>query len=165
MIRVLTELHAVDVHALGLDSISHNRGNYLSRQVSRWGRQYEASKTTELPRVESLSRWLQANATLGDSYQSCLVHGDYRLDNLIFHPTEPRVLAVIDWELATIGNPIADLATSLICYRAPAEARRVVPGQSTLPGNWARRQKNKKKPPRTEDSSPSVIRFFNTRAA
>mmetsp|Transcript_35701 Transcript_35701/g.142728 ORF Transcript_35701/g.142728 Transcript_35701/m.142728 type:complete len:645 (+) Transcript_35701:373-2307(+) len=131
MIRVLTELHAVDVHALGLDSISHNRGNYLSRQVSRWGRQYEASKTTELPRVESLSRWLQANATLGDSYQSCLVHGDYRLDNLIFHPTEPRVLAVIDWELATIGNPIADLATSLICYRAPAEARRVVPGFST----------------------------------
>lgn len=111
--RVLARLHAVDPAAVGLEDFGR-RGGYLARQVARWSKQYEASKTSAIPAMEALIRYLPAHLPPDDV--TTLAHGDYRLDNLIFHPTEPRVLAVIDWELATLGHPLADLAYTCMLY-------------------------------------------------
>jgi len=104
---VLARLHRVDYAALGLGDYG-KPGGYAERQISRWSRQYEAAKTDELPEMDRLMRWLPEHIPAGD--ETTIVHGDYRLENMIWHPSEPRVLAVVDWELGTLGHPLADLA-------------------------------------------------------
>ena len=119
LIRVLTAIHGVEVNGLGLTDYGRP-GNYYERQISRWTKQYIAAETTRIEPMESLMDWLPANLPADDG-QNGLIHGDYRLDNLIFHPGEARVLAVIDWELSTLGHPLADLAYFCMCLRLPAE--------------------------------------------
>ena len=109
----LAKLHSVDVDSVGL-SYFGRKGGYLARQVHRWSKQYRASQTHDLEGMENLIKWLPEN--IPDNDESAIVHGDYRLGNLILHPTEPRVLAVLDWELATIGHPLSDLAYNCMAY-------------------------------------------------
>lgn len=110
---VLAKIHAVDVDAVGLGDYG-KQGQYVERQVARWTQQYRASETDVIAPMEKLLVYLPANVPADD--RTTLAHGDYRLDNLIFHPTEPRVLAVIDWELSTLGHPLADLAYTCMLY-------------------------------------------------
>jgi aminoglycoside phosphotransferase (APT) family kinase protein len=111
MNRVLALLHNVDVKAVGLANFGRP-GNYFARQISRWSTQYLASITEPIAEMDQLMAWLPAHlpASANDSSQVAIVHGDYRLDNLIFHPNEPRIIAVLDWELSTIGHPMADFS-------------------------------------------------------
>ncbi len=126
--RVIAELHAVDFNALGLADYG-KAGNYFSRQVDRWTRQYRASDTGEIEAMERLIEWLPQHVPHEDAPQVSLVHGDYRLDNVIFHPTEPRILAVIDWELSTLGHPLADFAYHLMSWHiVPGGAMRGLAG-------------------------------------
>lgn len=104
---VLARLHAVDPGALGLADF-WKPGNYFARQVARWSQQWALSKTDEIPAMDALLAWLPRHLPASD--ETTLVHGDYRLGNLILHPSEPRVVAVLDWELSTLGHPLADLA-------------------------------------------------------
>lgn len=112
LLRVLAALHGVDYEAVGLGDFGRH-GNYYERQISRWSKQYVASQTEEIPAMNALMEWLPANVP--QDPKTVLVHGDYRLGNTIVHPTEPKVSAVLDWELATFGHPLADLA---YCYCA-----------------------------------------------
>lgn len=116
MNRLLALLHSLDYAALGLGDYG-KPGNYFSRQIDRWTRQYRASETETIEAMDRLIEWLPQNIPPGD--ETCLVHGDYRLDNLIFHPDEPRILAVLDWELSTLGHPLADFAYHLMSWRLP----------------------------------------------
>ena len=111
MNRVLAALHSVEVKAVGLSDFGRP-GNYFGRQIGRWTKQYQASITEPIPEMDRLIDWLPAHlpASALDETQVAIVHGDYRLDNLIFHPDEPRVIAVLDWELSTIGHPLADFS-------------------------------------------------------
>ncbi|MBX3247152.1 MAG: phosphotransferase [Myxococcales bacterium] len=111
--RVLAAIHAVDVDAVGLGDFGP-RGGYVKRQVDRWSRQYVAARTGEVAPMERLLAWLPEHVPADDA--TTLTHGDYRLDNLIFHPTEPRCLGVLDWELSTLGHPLADLAYTCMLY-------------------------------------------------
>jgi aminoglycoside phosphotransferase (APT) family kinase protein len=113
ILRVLASLHAVDYAAIGLADYG-KPGNYFGRQVARWSQQYEASKTREIASMDRLMDWLPAN--IPDDDTSCIVHGDYRLDNLVLDATEARVRAVLDWELSTLGHPLADLAHGCAQY-------------------------------------------------
>ncbi|BFM08193.1 phosphotransferase [Halioxenophilus aromaticivorans] len=108
MNRVLAALHSVDVEAVGLADYG-KPGNYFERQVGRWSKQYRASETETIPEMERLMDWLPQHMPADDGRVS-LVHGDFRLDNMMFHPQESRVLALVDWELSTLGHPFADLA-------------------------------------------------------
>ena len=119
LIRVLAAIHGVDISGLGLSDYGRP-GNYFERQISRWTKQYKAAETTRIEPMDTLMDWLPANLPPDDG-QNGLIHGDYRLDNLIFHPREARILAVIDWELSTLGHPLADLAYFCMCLRLPAE--------------------------------------------
>jgi aminoglycoside phosphotransferase (APT) family kinase protein len=119
MNETLAKLHQVDLKAVGLEDFGKS-GNYMSRQVSRWTRQYEASKTDEIESMESLIQWL--NEKIPDDETTTIVHGDYRLENMVIHATEPRVIAILDWELCTLGHPLADLAYNCMSYRFPAGA-------------------------------------------
>jgi aminoglycoside phosphotransferase (APT) family kinase protein len=111
--RVLAAIHSVDLEATGLSD--YGRPNaYVERQVKRWTKQYVASQTAAVAAMNTLMDWLASN--IPDDEATSLVHGDYRLDNLIFHPTEPRALAVIDWELSTLGHPLSDLAYTCMLY-------------------------------------------------
>jgi aminoglycoside phosphotransferase (APT) family kinase protein len=118
MNETLARLHQVDLKAVGLEDFGKS-GNYMSRQVDRWTRQYEASKTDEIESMESLIRWLIEN--IPDDETTTIVHGDYRLENMVIHPTEPRVIAILDWELCTLGHPLADLAYNCMLYHFPAD--------------------------------------------
>lgn len=120
MNRVMAALHNVDIEAVGLADYG-KPGNYFERQVGRWTKQYRASETQHLPAMEELIAWLPANMPADDGRVG-LVHGDYRLDNLMWHPTEPRIIAVLDWELSTLGNPIADLAYQIMAWQLPRGA-------------------------------------------
>ncbi len=102
----LARLHRVDYSAIGLDDYG-KPGNYFARQIHRWSKQYRASETQKVAAMDRLMDWLPEN--IPDDDQTTLVHGDYRLDNMIFHPTEPLVLAILDWELGTLGHPLGDL--------------------------------------------------------
>ena len=93
-------------------------GNYYARQVARWSKQYEASKTADIPQMDELMAWLKDNIPEDDG-QRTLVHGDFRIDNMLFAPSEPRVTAVLDWELSTIGHPYADLAGVIMQWAMP----------------------------------------------
>ncbi|RLB49117.1 MAG: phosphotransferase family protein [Deltaproteobacteria bacterium] len=111
--RVLAAIHSVDLGARGLSDYGRPDA-YVARQVKRWTKQYLASRTAEIEQMNTLIEWLPPN--IPDDEATALVHGDYRLDNLIFHPTEPRALAVIDWELSTLGHPLSDLAYTCMLY-------------------------------------------------
>ena len=109
----LAKLHNVDIDAVGLSDFG-KKGNYFERQIGRWTKQYRASQTDNLEAMENLIKWLPEN--LPDSDDSTIVHGDYRLGNVIVHPTKPEVVAVLDWELSTIGHPLSDLAYNCMNY-------------------------------------------------
>jgi aminoglycoside phosphotransferase (APT) family kinase protein len=107
MNRVIAELHRVDYRALGLGDYG-KAGGYLTRQIARWTTQYRASETEKIEAMDRLIAWLPENVPRSD--ETTIVHGDYRLDNLIFHSGESRIVAVLDWELSTLGHPLADFA-------------------------------------------------------
>lgn len=117
MNRVLAALHSVDVEAAGLQDFG-KPGDYFARQTNTWTKQYRASEMQHIAAMESLIDWLPANKPADDG-KLCVVHGDYRLDNLMFHKTEPRVIATLDWELSTLGHPYADLAYQCMQYYMP----------------------------------------------
>ncbi|MEO8134730.1 MAG: phosphotransferase [Betaproteobacteria bacterium] len=107
MNRVISALHSVDYAAIGLADYGRP-GNYFARQIKRWSEQYRNSETGRIEAMDNLIAWLPGNVPEGD--ETAIVHGDFRLDNMIFHPTEPRVVAVLDWELSTLGHPLADFS-------------------------------------------------------
>jgi aminoglycoside phosphotransferase (APT) family kinase protein len=111
--RVLAELHKVDYAAVGLGDFGKPT-DYIRRQFQRWAKQYEASKTDDIPEMDRLMAWIPDRIPPRD--ESAVVHGDYRLGNVIMHPSEPRILAVLDWELATLGHPLSDLAYNCMNY-------------------------------------------------
>ena len=119
MNRVLAELHQVDLAATGLSDYG-KPGNYFARQLNRWTGQYRASELQAIPAMEDLMVWLEENQPADDG-RVALVHGDYRLDNLVFHPEKPQIIAVLDWELSTLGHPFADLAYQCMQLRMPGE--------------------------------------------
>jgi aminoglycoside phosphotransferase (APT) family kinase protein len=127
--RVLVALHAVDITAVGLEDYGRP-GNYYERQISRWGRQYRASETGRSDSMEKLIAWLERNVPADDG-RRCLVHGDYRLDNLMFDRHETRAIAVLDWELSTLGHPLADLGYQCAQWRFPHDAD-LMPGLGGL---------------------------------
>jgi len=132
MNRVIAALHRVDFVACGLAGYG-KPGSYFERQIGRWTKQYQASLGPGLEPIAAMDRlieWLPANIPAGarDPSQTSIVHGDYRLDNLIFHPTEPRVLAVLDWELSTLGHPLADFSYHCMSWHIPPGAFRGIGG-------------------------------------
>jgi aminoglycoside phosphotransferase (APT) family kinase protein len=116
LIAVLARIHAVDVRAADLADFGKS-GGYLQRQVELWQRQYRAAETEHLPDMEMLGEWLSEHVPA--SARTTLVHGDYRTNNVLLAPAEPRVAAVLDWELSTLGDPISDLAYTRMCYYLP----------------------------------------------
>jgi aminoglycoside phosphotransferase (APT) family kinase protein len=145
MNETLARLHTIDPGAVGLSDFGRP-GNYLLRQIDRWSRQYRSSETETIEAMDRLIDWLPRNAP--EDAEIAVVHGDYRLDNMIFHPTEPRVVAVLDWELSTIGSPLGDFAYHLMTWRLPHEAERGlggldldslgIPGESEYVNMYAR---------------------------
>ena len=129
MNRVIAALHGVDVEAAGLADYG-KPGNYFERQIGRWGRQYMASITQPIQAMDQLLAWLPLHmpASARDASKVSVVHGDYRLDNLVFHPTEPRVLAVLDWELSTVGHPLADFSYHCMAWHIPPGSFRGIGG-------------------------------------
>ena len=117
---MLVAIHAVDYNAVGLADFGHPDG-YLERQVRRWGEQWERSKSRELPAIDELARRLRA--ALPTSPAPTIVHGDYRLDNTMLAPDDPgRIVAVLDWEMATLGDPLADVGLFLVYWGRDADA-------------------------------------------
>jgi aminoglycoside phosphotransferase (APT) family kinase protein len=113
MARTLAALHNVDFAGLGLGDFG-KPGNFFARQISRWTRQWQLSRTRDDPHIERLISWLPEHIPADDI--TSLVHGDYRIGNLMFHPSEPRVVALLDWELSTLGHPLADVAHSAMAW-------------------------------------------------
>ena len=127
MNRVIAALHQVGIDAVGLTDYGKH-GDYFARQISRWGKQYLATDVERIEAMDKLIEWLPSNIPAEDD--TSIVHGDYRLDNMIFHPTEPRILAVLDWELSTLGHPLADFSYHCMVYHMPnAGALRGLSGQ------------------------------------
>jgi aminoglycoside phosphotransferase (APT) family kinase protein len=114
MNRVIAALHSVDAASVGLGDFG-KPGNYFARQIDRWSRQYKASETERIDAMDRLIEWLPHH--IPPDERTTIVHGDYRLDNLVFHPSESRVLAVLDWELSTLGHPMADLSYHMMAWR------------------------------------------------
>ena len=129
MNRVIAALHCVDHQAAGLAGFG-KPGNYFERQIGRWGKQYIASITQPIEAMNQLIAWLPAHmpASARDDTKVSVVHGDYRLDNLVFHPTEARILAVLDWELSTLGHPLADFSYHCMAWHIPPGAFRGIGG-------------------------------------
>lgn len=125
IVDTLAALHAVDYEAVGLGDYG-KPGNYFARQVERWTRQYRASETDALPEMERLIEWLPR--TVPPQTRTSIVHGDYRIDNMIFAPASPRILAVLDWELSTLGDPLADFSYFLMSWVTEPEGRSGVKG-------------------------------------
>lgn len=125
MNRVIAQLHQVDFAAIGLADFG-KAGNYFERQIGRWSKQYRASETEKIDAMDKLIEWLPKHIPPGE--ETAIVHGDYRMDNLIFHPTEPRVLAILDWELSTLGHPLADFAYHCMTWHVPPSAFRGLAG-------------------------------------
>ncbi len=125
MVDTLAALHATDVAAAGLGDYG-KPGNYFERQVARWTKQYRAAETEHMPSVEKLIGWLPR--TLPEQTRTAIVHGDYRVDNMIFSAGEPRVIAVLDWELSTLGDPLADFSYFLMNWVTEPEGRSGVMG-------------------------------------
>jgi len=114
MNATIAALHSVDWRAAGLEGFGRPE-NYLSRQIARWTKQYRAAEMEKIPAMDALIEWLPRHLPARDA--TAIVHGDFRMDNLIFHPTEPRVVAVLDWELSTLGDPVADFAYHVMSWR------------------------------------------------
>lgn len=123
--RVIARLHSIDYRAAGLEDFG-KPGNYIERQVARWSKQYRASETERVEAMDNLIDWLPKN--IPPEAGTAVVHGDYRLDNTIFHPAEPRILAVLDWELSTLGDPLADFAYHCMSWYIPPGAFRGIAG-------------------------------------
>ncbi len=119
MAETLATLHRVDTDAAGLSDFGRP-GNYFQRQIARWGKAWRAGKTCERPDMERLLAWLEETPCPADQ-RVTLVHGDYRMDNMIFHATEPRVIAVLDWEISTLGHPFSDISYQCMQWRLPAD--------------------------------------------
>ncbi|EDM72598.1 thiamine-phosphate pyrophosphorylase [Roseobacter sp. AzwK-3b] len=132
----LAAIHEVDIDAVGLSDFGPS-GNYYARQLDRWTKQYRATQTDDLPDMDALIGWLGANMPADDG-QRRLVHGDYRLDNLLFAPDSPQIAAVLDWELSTIGHPYADLAAVIMQWSMPhtAEGRGLAGVDRAALGLW-----------------------------
>lgn len=121
MNRVIARLHTIDYAAIGLADYG-KPGNYFARQIERWSKQYLASQTEPIAAMDQLIAWLPQHIPPGED--TTIVHGDFRLDNLLFHPTEPRILAVLDWELSTLGHPFADFSYHCMSWHiAPGQFR------------------------------------------
>ena len=120
MNSALAQLHAIDPVKAGLGDYG-KPDNYIARQIARWSKQYKASETDPIPAMDRLIDWLPGATPQQD--RSAIVHGDFRLDNVIFHKTEPRIVAVLDWELSTLGDPLADFSYQLMQWRTPKELR------------------------------------------
>ncbi len=125
MTRVIAALHAVDYTAAGLGDYGRP-GRYIERQVSRWTQQYRAAQTDGIDAMERLIEWLPRHIPADE--ETSIVHGDFRLDNAIFHPSEPKILAVLDWELSTLGHPLVDLAYLCMRYHLSADQFRGLGG-------------------------------------
>jgi aminoglycoside phosphotransferase (APT) family kinase protein len=127
--RVIAALHDIDPAAIGLADYG-KPGNYFERQISRWTKQYLSSVTQPIEAMDRLIEWLPLNlpASAKDDSRPSIVHGDYRLDNVIFHPTEARILAVLDWELSTIGHPLADFSYHCMSWHIPQATGRGIGG-------------------------------------
>ena len=125
MNRVIADLHRVDYAAVGLGEFGRP-GNYMGRQIARWSRQYRASETEAIAAMDALIDWLPQH--LPEEGAPAIVHGDYRMDNLVFHKTEPRVIGILDWELSTIGDPLADFAYHAMTWRVTPELFRGLAG-------------------------------------
>jgi aminoglycoside phosphotransferase (APT) family kinase protein len=123
--RVISRLHLVDYRAVGLEDFG-KPGNYIARQVARWSKQYQASETESIEAMDNLIAWLPHN--IPPETGTTVVHGDFRLDNAIFHPSEPRILAVLDWELSTLGDPLADFAYHCMSWHIPPGKFRGIAG-------------------------------------
>ena len=119
MNATIAALHSIDPEAAGLGDYG-KPGNYFARQIGRWSKQYLGDvEAGRVPSMDKLVEWLPQNIP-ADEGEARIIHGDYRCDNMIFHPAEPRVLAVLDWELSTLGHPLADFSYHLMMYRMPA---------------------------------------------
>lgn len=118
--EALAKLHKVDPEAVGLGDFGRP-ANYCARQIARWTKQFEASKTDPMPNMDRLTAWLEAHPGVPD--EASIVHGDFRLPNLMLHPSEPKVIAILDWELATLGHPLSDLAYTCMSYRMPYDEK------------------------------------------
>lgn len=119
MNAAIAQLHSFDPETIGLGGYG-KPGNYFARQIARWTRQYQADDLAgRNADMDALVEWLPDNIPPGD--ETSMVHGDFRCDNMIFHPTEPRILAVLDWELSTLGHPLADFAYHAMMYRMPPD--------------------------------------------
>ncbi len=127
--RVIAALHAVDPSSVGLTDYG-KPGSYFERQIGRWTKQYQASETDPIEAMNRLIEWLPAHMppSARDDSRPSIVHGDYRLDNVIFHATEPRILAVLDWELSTLGHPLADFSYHCMSWHIPHSAGRGIGG-------------------------------------
>jgi aminoglycoside phosphotransferase (APT) family kinase protein len=140
MNATLAQLHKVDWQAAGLAEFGRP-GNYYGRQIARWTQQYEAAKTEQIEAMDRLAAWLPVNIPLDDA--TTIVHGDYRLENMIFHATEPTILAIIDWELSTLGHPLADLAYNCMSYHRSAlselDPRSGIPSEAEFLAAYCRR--------------------------
>ncbi len=122
MNMAIAQLHMIDPSAIGLGDYG-KPGNYFERQVARWSSQYLGDvEAGRVPAMDRLVEWLPANIPPGED-EARIIHGDFRCDNMIFHPDEPRVIAVLDWELSTLGHPLADFAYHLMIYRMPASMK------------------------------------------
>ena len=125
MNRVIALLHTIDYKAVGLEDFG-KPGNYLERQIARWTKQYQASELERIEAMDNLIAWLPKNIPNGD--ETTIVHGDYRLDNTIFDPSEPKIRAVLDWELSTLGHPLADFAYHCMSWHIPSGKFRGIEG-------------------------------------
>jgi len=123
--RVIALLHGIDHKAVGLEDFG-KAGSYIERQVGRWTRQYQASEGARIEAMDRLIAWLPKNIPATD--ETTIVHGDFRLDNTVFHPTEPRILAVLDWELSTLGDPLADFSYHCMSWHIPPGEFRGIAG-------------------------------------
>jgi aminoglycoside phosphotransferase (APT) family kinase protein len=123
--RAIALLHGTDYRALGLEAFG-KPGNYIERQIARWTRQYQTSETEKIEAMDDLIAWLPDN--IPPQTSTSIVHGDFRLDNAIFHPTKPTILAVLDWELSTLGEPLADFAYHCMSWRIPPGQFRGIAG-------------------------------------
>jgi aminoglycoside phosphotransferase (APT) family kinase protein len=123
--KVISKLHLVDYRAAGLEDFG-KPGDYVARQVSRWSKQYQASETQKIEAMDNLIAWLPKN--IPPASATSIVHGDFRLDNVVFHPSEPRILAVLDWELSTLGDSLADFSYHCMSWHIPPGQFRGIAG-------------------------------------
>ncbi len=116
ILQTMAQLHTIEPDAVGLDTFG-KKGNYFARQIGRWTKQYKASETENIPAMDRLIDWLPDNTP--DTEETRVIHGDMGLHNLMFHPTEPKIAAVLDWELSTLGHPFADLTYNMMPWYMP----------------------------------------------